>query len=423
MNISRIGIVLLAALAMAILISPAFAASSLPLGAKDKLTGDLVGKSVCGYMLGTNDLTLDEVSDGAYVYTVWGGKPKTVTDMVGRTVTLYRPPERIITDNPDNVRIVIALGLGHLLVGADKSTVESSCLCPMTGDGQQVCQKCWDEIVPGGLHNLAITGSGGPQFIPNYEQMVSLRPDLLFLPTFEEEKADDMQERVGVPVFVGGPDMDYKTVIGHIRDVGTLLSREREAEELIAFMDRKVRTVTEITDTIPESEKPRVYFSPRGASKGFYDPAMGRDVTRTTNTYYPLTMAGGINVAKDCADGNVNVALEQLIAWNPDVILLACSTPDDAGGVNFILDAPELQSIKAIQDGRVYNVIYPSCCGSPHDKNLLNVFYMAKILHPDRFADIDMDKEGNEIMATFLGVDGVYSKYADYLKFPRDQQI
>ncbi|NLM30508.1 MAG: hypothetical protein GX216_08830, partial [Methanomicrobiales archaeon] len=62
MNVPRIGIVLLAALAMAILISPATAASSLPLGAKDKLTGDLVGKSVCGYMLGTNDLTLDEVS-------------------------------------------------------------------------------------------------------------------------------------------------------------------------------------------------------------------------------------------------------------------------------------------------------------------------------------------------------------------------
>ena len=65
---------------------------------------------------------------------------------------------------------------------------------------------------------------------------------------------------------------------------------------------------------------------------------MGRDATRTVNTYYPLTMAGGINVAKGCADGNVNVALEQLIAWNPDVILVACSTPDDADGVNFILE-------------------------------------------------------------------------------------
>jgi len=423
MNVPRIGIVLLAALAMAILISPATAASSLPLGAKDKLTGDLVGKSVCGYMLGTNDLTLDEVSDAAYVYTVWGGKPKVVTDMVGRTVTLYRPPERIITDNPDNVRIIIALGAGHLLLGADRSTVEAGCICPVTGDGQHVCQKCWDEVVPGGLHNLPVTGTGGPQFIPNYEQMVSLRPDLLFLPMSEETKADDMQERVGAPTFVAGPDFAHKTVTDHIYAVGAVLSREREAEELIAFMDRKVKKVTDITDTIPEGEKPRVYFSPRGASKGFYDPAMGRDVTRTVNTYYPLTMAGGINVARDCADGDVNVALEQLIAWNPDVILVSCSTPDDADGVNFILDAPELQSIKAIKERQVYNVFYPHCCGRPHDKNLLNVIYMAKILYPDRFADIDMDKEGNEIMAAFLGVDGVYSEYADYLEFPRDQQI
>ena len=422
MNAPRIGIVLVVALAMAALILPAAAADSLPLGAKGKLTGDLVGKSVCGYMLGTNDLTLDEVSDAAYVYAVWGGEPKTVTDMVGRTVTLYRPAERIITDNPDNVRMVIALGAGHLLLGADKST-SSSCICPKTGDGEIICKECWDGVVPGGLDNLPVTGTGGPQFIPNYEQMVSLRPDLLFLPTFEGEKADDMQERVGAPVFTGGPDVTYESVTGHTRAVGAVLSREREAEDLIAFMDSKVKRVTDITDTIPESEKPRVYFAPRGAAKGFYDPKMGRDATRTTNTYYPLSMAGGINVAKDCADGNVNVALEQLIAWNPDVILVACSAPENIAGVDFILEAPELQSIKAIQERRVYNVFYPYCCGSPHDKNLLNVFYMARILHPDKFADIDMEKEGNEVMTAFLGVDGVYSAYADYLKFPRDQQV
>ncbi len=43
--------------------------------------------------------------------------------------------------------------------------------------------------------------------------------------------------------------------------------------------------------------------------------------------------------------------------------------------VNFTLNAPELRSLKAVREEQVYNVFYPYCCGSPHDKNLLNVFH------------------------------------------------
>jgi len=81
-------------------------------------------------MLGTNDLTLDEVSDAAYIYAVWDGKPKVITDATGRTVTLYRPVKRIVTEAPDNARMLITLGAGRLLVGADRSTVEGNCICP-----------------------------------------------------------------------------------------------------------------------------------------------------------------------------------------------------------------------------------------------------------------------------------------------------
>ena len=419
MNLSRTGIFLVACITAALLFTPVSAADSLPLGAEDALTGELVGESVCGYLLGTNDLSLDEVSDAAYVYVTWDGKPKTVTDMTGRSITLYRPVERIITNNPDNTRLVIAYGDGDLLVGSDECTVDSGCVCPMTDDSELICEECWEAVTSGGLNNLALTND---RFTPNHEQMVSLSPDLIFLWMSWEDQADDMEERVGAPVFVAGPDFTYESVTDHARAMGEALSKEDEADELIAFMDSKVTMITDITDTIPDDEKVRVYFAPRGAKNGFYDAKEGRDFTRTVNTYYPLEMAGGINVAEECADGDVNVALEQIIAWNPDVILVSCSTPNDAG-VDFILEAPELQSIQAIQEGRVYNVFYPHCRGRPHDKNLLNVVYMAKILYPDKFADIHMDTEGNEIMAEFLGVDGVYSEYADYLKFPNDQQI
>jgi len=46
--------------------------------------------------------------------------------------------------------------------------------------------------------------------------------------------------------------------------------------------------------------------------------------------------------------------------------------------------------------------------------------YMAKVLHPDLFEDLDLEMEGNEIFEAFLGVDGVFSEYADYLVWPRE---
>jgi iron complex transport system substrate-binding protein len=56
----------------------------------------------------------------------------------------------------------------------------------------------------------------------------------------------------------------------------------------------------------------------------------------------------------------------------------------------------------------------------PMEKSLLNMIYMAKVLHPDEFEDLNLEEEGNRIMKAFLGVDGVFSEYADYLVWPRE---
>jgi len=412
--------IIFTALLLALFVSlPVVAGDTLPLGADGEITEDMVSDAVCSYMLGNNDLTLDEVSDAAYVYTVWNGRPHTVTDMDSRTMTFYRPIERIITTNPDNSRLVIAYGNGDLLVGSDECTVGSRCVCPMTTGDEIYCEECWDSCTEGGLNNVPQTST---RYEVNYEYMASLKPDIIFEAEFWKDRADDMEEKTGTPVFVAGCDFEYSTMKNHFVSVGEALSKEKEAEELVSFMDEKINMITSVTDNISGDEKPVVYFAPRGAKKGFYDAKEGRDFTRTVNTYDALTMAGGINVAEDCADGDVNVAVEQIIAWNPDVFLIACSDPEDAS-VQFILDAPELQSITAVKEKRVYNVFYPNCRGRPTDINLINLIYIAKILHPEKFAHIDMEDEGNEIEEAFLGTDGVYTAYSEYLKFPVEQKI
>ncbi len=136
--------------------------------------------------------------------------------------------------------------------------------------------------------------------------------------------------------------------------------------------------------------------------------------------YEPIDIAGGINVAKGCEGTAINVGIEQIIAWNPDYIFLACVSPDNKDAIDFVLTSPDLQSIASVQNGDVYNCFAPHCRGAPPDKSLFNMIYMVKIFHPDKFEDLDLEKEGNEIFEAFLGVDGVFSEYADYMVWPRE---
>lgn len=382
----------------------------------NRLTEQETADLVCGYLLGSVPARLDDVCDAAYIYRVWGGQPKTVTDMNNRALTFYRPVERIITTNPDNSRTIIALGLGNLIVATDECTI-GSCICARAGNRKQhaeVAPNCWSGVCGGELAEIPQTST---RKTVNYELMATLNPDVIFETTFWSTRADNLGQKVGAPVVVAGCDFDMQTWFDQIEVIGRVLDREKEARALVAFCRAKIDRVAAVTRTIPDDEKPRVYFAPRGAGKGFYDPKEGRDFTRTYQVYDPLDLAGGINVAAAVTGEEVNVSVEQIIAWNPEFILVACSAPEDRG-VDFLIEAKELGSIEAIRKSQVYNVMYPHCRGRPVPRNIVNLMLFAKLLHPDRFQDLDLEKEANEIYRAFLGIENGFTEYAEYLQFP-----
>jgi iron complex transport system substrate-binding protein len=85
-----------------------------------------------------------------------------------------------------------------------------------------------------------------------------------------------------------------------------------------------------------------------------------------------------------------------------------------------VLSDPDLQTINAVKNKRIYYTSYAYCYGTPQDKNLAAAMYLAKLFHPDKFDDLDLEKEGNEIFEAFLGVDDLYSEYADYTGWLRE---
>jgi len=370
-----------------------------------------------GYWLSKTMLMLLVGSIFLMSFAAMASYPKTLTDTQGREITLDNAPERIITRSPDEARTVIALGLGDKLVAGEQAT--KSCLCPMTFDNTaEGCNNCFESIIDGRMPDLPEIST---RYDIYFEKIAALKPDLIFCGNLKDAEA--FEDKIGCPVVVlGGQGWNFGEdgYYNSIRVAGQALDAEDKADELIAFAKGKVDMIESVTDDLKPEDRPEVYFASRGAGAGFYDPKEGRDFTRTEPKYDPLSMAGGINIASEINGSTINVALEQIIAWNPDFIFISNSDAGNNTGLDFIKNSPELSSINAIKNGNVYNCFYPHCRGTPPDRNLLNMMYMAKVLHPEEFKDLDLEKEGNEIFEAFLGVDGVFTEYADYLVWPRE---
>ena len=112
--------------------------------------------------------------------------------------------------------------------------------------------------------------------------------------------------------------------------------------------NEKLNEVRDVTSDISGDEKPKVYL------------AFWGELTYTPAVYEPVEVAGGESVAEEGAPGPYGavmwqVSKEQIIAWNPDVILLHCVGAVGSLTIEDVLSDPDLESVSAVQNGKVYS--------------------------------------------------------------------
>ena len=344
------------------------------------------------------------------------GKEKTLTlvDHADRTVTVPRPIERIVAVSPNTVKTIIALGACDKLVGASGSAKLCACYGTAIAKAKGAPRLCAEKVCRERFFKIPEVGR--TMSIDDLELVIPLKPDLIF---DSSSSADATQEKTGIPtVVISSSGHDLDTLYKEFETMGAVLEKEQEAEELTSFVKEKVAKLEEVTSEIPESDKPRVYFATR--THGHIAA-----LTRTTGRYYPIDTAGGINVAKDISGSTTTVSKEQIIKWNPDIILVVRSMLEidpayASDPIELVLADPDLQTVNAVKNCTVYYTSYAYCYGTPQDRNLAAAFYLSKLFHPEKFKDLDVEVEGNEIYERFLGVDGLYSEYADRTVWMRE---
>ncbi|MFD0938108.1 ABC transporter substrate-binding protein, partial [Methylobacterium trifolii] len=221
-----------------------------------------------------------------------------------------------------------------------------------------------------------LTGRGGTA---NVEAVLASRPDLIVDvgstgPTYAS-LADRVQAQTGIAYVL--LDGAFGRTGETYRQLGALIGEEAAAGRLAEAADGMVADIAQRLASVPLEKRPKVYYGrgPKGLETG---------LSGSINTEI-LEAAGARNAAAEAGPGNLaTVSPEQVLAWNPDVIL----TIDPAVRQAFLAD-PLWSGLKAVRAGRVYTapaLPFGWFDAPPGVNRLIGLRWLAGLLHPDLFA-------------------------------------
>ena len=187
--------------------------------------------------------------------------------------------------------------------------------------------------------------------------------------------ASQVQEQTKIPYALF--DGRIEATPAALRSLGKLMGNEAEAEKLAAWYENQLKDIKQRTTRI--SSHPLVYYG-RG-SGGLQTGGKGSINVEV------LEILGARNAAAEARAGLVTVSLEQVIVWNPEVILTT-----DPNYWKSIWDDPRWRSVKAVAAKRVYlspHLPFGWFDFPPGANRLLGVWWAGRLLYPKEF-DVDL---------------------------------
>ena len=298
--------------------------------------------------------------------------PVTLTDAAGRQVTIETEPETLVSGYYITTSMLIALGQQDKLVGIEAKA-----------DTRPIYALAAPELL-----ELPSVGTA-KEF--DLEGCAALEPDLVILPLKLQESAEAL-EQLGINALVVNPeDMDL------LEETLDLLGQATgSSERAHALMDYNAETEAEMAQLLADAEKPSVYL----AGNSSYLSTAGSKMYQNTL----IELGGGENVAAELEDDYwADISYEQLLAWNPDVIVIAADA--DYTKEDLLADS-QLAGLTAVQNGAVYAL--PSAFeawDSPVPSGVLGIRWMASALHGDLYSLDQFRQDAADFYKEFYGVE------------------
>jgi iron complex transport system substrate-binding protein len=284
-----------------------------------------------------------------------------VTDATGRTLPIPAKVARVFPAGPPAAILLYTLA-PDLLLGWPRANRPEECAYMLP----DICAR--PEVG-------RLTGRGNTA---NLETVIALKPDLILdvgstRATFVS-LAERVQAQTGIPYAL--LDGRFYAIPETYRKLGELVHRPADATTLADYSDYTLKAITGRIADIPKDKRPRVYYArgPRGLVTG-----LGGSINVETIELLAQNVAGGNH------GGLANVSIEQVLLWNPQVIVTI-----DIFFAAVVFQDPAWQAVDAVKNKRVHlspKMPFGWVDFPPSVNRLIGLWWLAKILYPERFPE------------------------------------
>ncbi|AEG19368.1 ABC transporter substrate-binding protein [Methanobacterium paludis] len=315
------------------------------------------------------------------------GGNKTITDMANRTLSVPSPVNSVLSTSPTITVMLYMLAPDKLLAFNYVTTSEEQ------------------KYMPDKYKNLSSVGGWYGSQTGDYEQFIAMNPDVILDSyTPSNSSSEDLatvatlkarQQQFGSIPDLGVADTNnISTLDPSIEFIGTLLGTEDTAKKLTAFNDKVQKEVTDVVSTIPESEKVTVYYA---------EGTAGLQTDPSGSVHGQLiSLCGGINVAdvqEEGGAGHSTVSMEQVLQWDPEVII----TTDETFYAE-VYGNSSWSGVTAVKNKRVY--LSPQSPFKWFDRPtganmIIGIPWTAKVIYPDKFQDLNLTSQVEEFYSDF----------------------
>lgn len=287
----------------------------------------------------------------------------TIIDMAGRTVEVHGPANRIVTTFKPASLLLLCLDLADKWVGVDTQSKRD-----------RLQQAVFPAVT-------SLAGVGSKTTGINLETIVTLKPDLVILYAQYDglEKADRLAD-LNIPAVIILPET-FDTIRTSLSVVARATGKTDRLETVCRLMDGVLSLLDQrLGDLGPKQRKTGYFASPRG----IFNTATGNMLQSQI-----LARAGIDNVAAGLTGYFQDISAEQLIRWDPEVVVLSQHLPrSEAGRLS--------KTIAAVRTGHVF--FCPSNLAPwdfPSPMSVLASLWLAHRTFPDRFSDLSLEDQVN----------------------------
>ncbi|WP_347558513.1 ABC transporter substrate-binding protein [Robbsia sp. KACC 23696] len=351
-------------------------------------------------------LALSSVSAHATQY------PVTVTDTAGRKVTIDQEPQRVVIQDG---RDILTMALLDRADPFKRLVTWNNLIKNGDPDLWKTMTTRWPDAAKVPDMNFSDQGN------VNLETIISKQPQLIIAQlraksAFEQSGVFARMAQLHIPIVFVDSEVDP---VGHTAEsvtlLGKVLNREKEANEYVDFYNQHLQHVEQTIAAIT-TPRPRVFVE---AKAGFSGPDCC--FTHATVGYGQLLKSvKAVNIGAELLHTpSGSVSMESVIGAKPDVYIMtgkrfgknstSIALPFGYGGTQAEVDAafaklearPGFMQTKAAMDGQIYGIYH---LFYNHAYNIVGIEYLAKILYPKQFAQLDPTADWNTIMSKFTTI-------------------